>query len=56
MAKIERSQADDHRRGLRTEQEARRARRVIRLLDTRSELRGVNPVADFLDESVRWTA
>ncbi len=40
----------------RAEQEARRAREVVRLLDRRSELRGLNAMADLLDESVRWTA
>jgi hypothetical protein len=38
------------------DQEARRRRAVVSLLDRHAELRGVNSVADFLDESVRWTA
>lgn len=56
MARIEQSQVEDYRRRLRAEQEARRACQVVRLLSTRSELRGIYVVADFLDESVRWTA
>lgn len=41
---------------VRTEQEARRARDIVRLLDRRAELRGVHAMADFLDDAVRWTA
>jgi hypothetical protein len=40
----------------RADQEARRRRAVVSLLDRHTELRGVNAMADFLDESVRWTA
>ena len=40
----------------RADQEARRRRAVVSLLDRHAELRGVNSMADFLDESVRWTA
>ena len=29
---------------------------VARLMEERSDLRGVNALADFVDESLRWTA
>jgi hypothetical protein len=41
---------------LREQQEARRSRDIVSLLDRHSELRGVNATADFLADSVRWTA
>jgi hypothetical protein len=41
---------------LREEQEARRARDLVSLLDRHAELRGVSPTADFLADAVRWTA
>ena len=40
----------------REEQEARRSRDIVNLLDRHSELRGVSPTADFLADAVRWTA
>jgi hypothetical protein len=40
----------------RADQEARRARKVVSLFDRHAELRGINALADLLDESVRWTA
>lgn len=42
--------------GKRTEQEARRARDIVRLLTRHDELRGVHAMADFIDDAVRWTA
>ncbi|MDO7867985.1 hypothetical protein [Nocardioides jiangxiensis] len=36
--------------------EARRERDLVQLLETKDWLRGVHPVADFLDDAVRWTA
>jgi hypothetical protein len=45
-----------HDRKSRAEQEARRAREVVTLLDRHAELRGVNAMADFLADAVRWTA
>ena len=47
---------EQHDKKFRAEQEARRARQVVSLLDRHADLRGVNAFADFLDESVRWTA
>ena len=41
---------------LREEQEARRSRDLVSLLDRHAELRGVSPTADFLADAVRWTA
>lgn len=40
----------------REEQEARRSRDLVNLLDRHAELRGVNAMADFIADSVRWTA
>lgn len=40
----------------RTGQEAKLAAGIVRLLDRHRELRGVHAMADFLDDSVRWTA
>ena len=36
--------------------EARRERDLVQLLEAKEWLRGVHPVADFLDDAVRWTA
>jgi hypothetical protein len=47
---------EPHDKEYRADQEVRRSREVVSLLDRHAELRGVNSVADFLDESVRWTA
>ena len=41
---------------LRDEQEARRSRDLVSLLDRHAELRGVSATADFLADAVRWTA
>lgn len=40
----------------REEQEVRRSREIVNLLDRHAELRGVNAMADFIADSVRWTA
>lgn len=40
----------------REEQEARRSRDIVNLLDRHADLRGVNAMADFIADSVRWTA
>lgn len=34
----------------------RHAQSLTRLMNQRSDLRGVNSLADFVDDSVRWTA
>ena len=34
----------------------RHAHRLARLMAARDDLRGVHPLADLVDESVRWTA
>lgn len=34
----------------------RHAQNLTRLMEQRSDLRGVNSLADFVDDSVRWTA
>lgn len=36
--------------------EARHRREIVSLLDRHEELRGVYAMADFFDDSVRWTA
>ena len=36
--------------------EARHSAALIRLMDERAELRGVHALADFVDDSVRWSA
>jgi hypothetical protein len=35
---------------------ARHVQRLTRLMDQRSDLRGVHALADFVDDAVRWTA
>lgn len=37
-------------------EEVRRSRDIVNLLDRHAELRGVNAMADFIADSVRWTA
>ena len=37
-------------------EEARRSRELVSLLDRHAELRGINAMADFIADSVRWTA
>lgn len=34
----------------------RHAKNLTRLMEQRQDLRGVNSLADFVDESIRWTA
>ncbi|MCL2542511.1 MAG: hypothetical protein FWE71_08650 [Nocardioidaceae bacterium] len=34
----------------------RHAQGLVRLMDERADLRGVHALADFVDDSVRWTA
>ncbi len=34
----------------------RHSQRLTALMDTRSDLRGVHALADFVDDSVRWSA
>lgn len=34
----------------------RHAKNLTRLMEQRRDLRGVNSLADFVDESIRWTA
>ena len=35
---------------------ARHAQNVARLMEERSDLRGVHKLADFVDDAIRWTA
>lgn len=42
----------ERRHALRT----RHAQGLIRLMEERSDLRGVHALADFVDDAVRWTA
>ncbi|MFB9311425.1 hypothetical protein [Nocardioides plantarum] len=46
----------DQRRAARVALKTRHSQSVVRLMDERADLRGVHPLADFVDESVRWTA
>lgn len=46
----------DQRRSARAALKTRHSQSVVRLMDERIDLRGVHPLADFVDESVRWTA
>lgn len=34
----------------------RHAQNLTRLMEQRSDLRGVNSLADFVDDAIRWTA
>ncbi len=34
----------------------RHAKNLARLMDERNDLRGVNQLADFVDDAIRWTA
>lgn len=34
----------------------RHAQNLTRLMEQRSDLRGVHPLADFVDDAVRWSA
>jgi hypothetical protein len=46
----------DQRRAARAALKTRHSQSVVRLMDDRLDLRGVHALADFVDESVRWTA
>jgi hypothetical protein len=46
----------DQRRAARAALKTRHSQSVVRLMDERIDLRGVHALADFVDESVRWTA
>ena len=46
----------DQRRAARAALKTRHSQSVVRLMDERTDLRGVHALADFVDESVRWTA
>lgn len=50
------AQTLDQRRAARAALKTRHSQSVVRLMDERTDLRGVHPLADFVDESVRWTA
>jgi hypothetical protein len=47
---------DGQDQALRDQQEARRSRDLVNLLDRHAELRGVHAMADLLADAVRWTA
>lgn len=47
---------EDTRTASRDQQQARRAREIVSLLERRSELRGLHPLADLVADAVRWTA
>ena len=47
---------DGQDQALRDDQEARRSRDIVNLLDRHEELRGVHAMADLLADAVRWTA
>lgn len=34
----------------------RHAQNLTRLMEARHDLRGVHPLADFVDDAIRWTA
>lgn len=34
----------------------RHAQNLLRLMEQRRDLRGVHPLADFVDDAIRWTA
>ena len=42
----------ERRHSLRT----RHAQNLTRLMETRTDLRGVHALADFVDDAIRWTA
>ena len=46
----------DQRREARVALKARHSQGVVKLMDKREDLRGVHALADFVHESVRWTA
>lgn len=58
MTENEKMEAEtlDQRRAARAALRTRHSQSVVRLMDERTDLRGVHALADFVDESVRWTA
>ncbi len=46
----------DRRRSQRVALKTRHAQCLTKLMDERSDLRGVHALADFVDDAVRWTA
>lgn len=46
----------DQRRAARAALKTRHSQSLIKLMEERTDLRGVHALADFVDESVRWTA
>lgn len=58
MTENEKMEAEtlDQRRAARAALKTRHSQSVVRLMDDRIDLRGVHALADFVDESVRWTA
>ncbi|WP_232679992.1 hypothetical protein [Nocardioides sp. R-C-SC26] len=46
----------DRRREQRAALRVRHSQNLLRLMDERADLHGVLPLADFVDESIRWTA
>jgi hypothetical protein len=47
---------DGHDEASRDDQQARRSRDIVNLLDRHAELRGVHAMADFLADAVLWSA
>ncbi|CAN5381398.1 hypothetical protein BH11ACT8_BH11ACT8_13410 [soil metagenome] len=46
----------ENRRAQRLTLKSRHAQSLTKLMDERSDLRGVHALADFVDDAVRWTA
>ena len=46
----------DERRDQRHALKSRHSQSLSRLMEARADLRGVHALADFVDDSVRWTA
>ena len=53
---IKEAQTLDQRRAARVALKAKHSQSLAKLMDQRTDLRGVHALADFVDESVRWTA
>lgn len=53
---VETAELDQHRAARATALRTRHSQSLTRLMDERTDLRGVHALADFVDESVRWTA
>jgi hypothetical protein len=52
----EHEDAQDQVRRQRDKLKHRHAQQLTRLMDERQDLRGVHALADFVDDSVRWSA